>query len=40
MADPGRREPFAVERRAIVRDSLGVGIATGLYGVSFGIPGP
>ena len=36
MADPGRREPFAVERRAIVRDSLGVGIATGLYGVSFG----
>jgi predicted branched-subunit amino acid permease len=24
------------ERRAIVRDSLGVGIATGLYGVSFG----
>jgi predicted branched-subunit amino acid permease len=25
-----------VERRAIVRDSLGVGIATGLYGVSFG----
>jgi predicted branched-subunit amino acid permease len=29
-------EPFADERRAIVRDSLGVGIATGLYGVSFG----
>lgn len=28
MTDPGRR--------AIVRDSLGVGIATGLYGVSFG----
>lgn len=25
-----------VERAAIVRDSLGVGIATGLYGVSFG----
>jgi len=24
------------ERRAIVRDSLGVGIATGVYGVSFG----
>jgi predicted branched-subunit amino acid permease len=24
------------DRRAIVRDSLGVGIATGLYGVSFG----
>ena len=24
------------EQRAIVRDSLGVGIATGLYGVSFG----
>ncbi|HEY2880428.1 AzlC family ABC transporter permease [Nocardioides sp.] len=36
MADPGRSEPFAVDRRAIVRDSLGVGIATGLYGVSFG----
>jgi len=29
-------EPTAAERRAIVRDGLGVGIATGLYGVSFG----
>ena len=29
-------DPSAVERRAIVRDGLGVGIATGLYGVSFG----
>jgi predicted branched-subunit amino acid permease len=29
-------DPSPVERRAIVRDSLGVGIATGLYGVSFG----
>ena len=26
----------ATERRAIVRDSLGVGVATGAYGVSFG----
>jgi branched chain amino acid efflux pump len=26
----------AEDRRAIVRDSLGVGVATGLYGVSFG----
>lgn len=30
-------EPLAEsERRAIIRDSLGVGIATGAYGVSFG----
>jgi predicted branched-subunit amino acid permease len=29
-------EPPAEDRRAIVRDSLGVGVATGLYGVSFG----
>jgi predicted branched-subunit amino acid permease len=29
-------EPPADDRRAIVRDSLGVGVATGLYGVSFG----
>ena len=29
MSDPA-------PRRAVVRDSLGVGIATGLYGVSFG----
>ena len=36
MTDPGVHEDFADERRAIVRDSLGVGIATGLYGVSFG----
>ncbi len=28
--------PPTEDRRAIVRDSLGVGIATGLYGVSFG----
>ena len=26
----------APERRAIIRDSLGVGVATGAYGVSFG----
>jgi len=26
----------ATERRAIIRDSLGVGVATGAYGVSFG----
>lgn len=32
MTDPADRS----ERRAVVRDSLGVGIATGLYGVSFG----
>ena len=29
-------EAPAEDRRAIVRDSLGVGVATGLYGVSFG----
>jgi predicted branched-subunit amino acid permease len=36
VADPGTPDLAAAERRAIVRDSLGVGIATGLYGVSFG----
>lgn len=36
MEDPGISAPSAGERRAIVRDSLGVGVATGLYGVSFG----
>ena len=34
MPDPGPDE--ATRRRAIVRDGLGVGMATGLYGVSFG----
>lgn len=29
-------DPTPTERRAIVRDGLGVGVATGLYGVSFG----
>ena len=29
-------EAEADDRRAVVRDSLGVGVATGLYGVSFG----
>ena len=28
--------PSAVKRRAVVRDSLGVAVATGLYGASFG----
>jgi predicted branched-subunit amino acid permease len=36
VADPATRELADPERRAIVRDGLGVGIATGLYGVSFG----
>jgi predicted branched-subunit amino acid permease len=36
VTDSGVTEDFAEERRAIVRDSLGVGIATGLYGASFG----
>ena len=34
MPDPGVTS--RTERRAIIRDGLGVGIATGLYGVSFG----
>jgi 4-azaleucine resistance transporter AzlC len=34
VPDPGGDQP--TERRAIIRDGLGVGIATGLYGVSFG----
>jgi len=29
-------DPSPVERRGIIRDGLGVGLATGLYGVSFG----
>jgi predicted branched-subunit amino acid permease len=29
-------EPTPAERRAIMRDGLGVGLATGLYGTSFG----
>jgi predicted branched-subunit amino acid permease len=29
-------EPTPAERRSIVRDGLGVGAATGLYGISFG----
>jgi predicted branched-subunit amino acid permease len=36
VADPASSEYPAGERRSIIRDSLGVGIATGLYGVSFG----
>jgi 4-azaleucine resistance transporter AzlC len=36
VADPATRDPSPAERRAVVRDGLGVGIATGLYGVSFG----
>lgn len=35
MSDPAAAAS-QVERRAVVRDSLGVGVATGLYGVSFG----
>ncbi|MDX6359634.1 MAG: hypothetical protein QOH37_2688 [Nocardioidaceae bacterium] len=35
MTDPTPRLPGA-ERRAIIRDGLGVGIATGLYGASYG----
>jgi len=29
-------EPAPAERRSIVRDGIGVGVATGVYGVSFG----
>jgi predicted branched-subunit amino acid permease len=36
VADPATTDSSAAERRAVVRDGLGVGIATGLYGVSFG----
>jgi predicted branched-subunit amino acid permease len=36
VADPGISALAPTARRAIVRDSLGVGIATGLYGTSFG----
>jgi len=34
VPDPGPDQP--AERRTIIRDGLGVGLATGLYGVSFG----
>jgi branched chain amino acid efflux pump len=37
-ADPGR-DRWPQERARIVRDSLGVGVATGAYGVSFGAVG-
>jgi len=36
VPDPEVSDVADDERRAVVRDSLGVGIATGLYGVSFG----
>ena len=36
MTAPPTGDGQVEDRRAIVRDSLGVGIATGLYGVSFG----
>lgn len=36
MADAPTSDLAPAERRSIIRDSLGVGIATGLYGVSFG----
>jgi 4-azaleucine resistance transporter AzlC len=36
VADPATGEPSTAERRGVLRDSLGVGVATGLYGVSFG----
>lgn len=34
--DPPESAAWPAERAAIVRDSLGVGIATGAYGISFG----
>jgi predicted branched-subunit amino acid permease len=37
--DPGSGEPPGAARRAVVRDALGVGVATGAYGVSFGALG-
>jgi 4-azaleucine resistance transporter AzlC len=36
VADPATSEPPTAGRRGVLRDSLGVGVATGLYGVSFG----
>ncbi len=38
MSDPAceQADEPSFERRAIIRDGLGVGMATGLYGVSFG----
>ncbi|WP_205474754.1 AzlC family ABC transporter permease [Nocardioides sp. SYSU D00038] len=34
--DPAGADDLEAARRGVVRDSLGVGVATGLYGVSFG----
>lgn len=34
------RSPRPAEERAVIRDSLGVGIGVGLYGVTFGALGP
>lgn len=36
MTEPPAEPLPEAERRAIIRDSLGVGVATGAYGVSFG----
>ena len=36
---PAAREDDVPDRRDVVRDSLGVGLATGLYGASFGALG-
>jgi 4-azaleucine resistance transporter AzlC len=38
-AEPLHDPPWPQERARIVRDSLGVGVATGAYGVSFGAVG-
>ena len=35
-ADPGATAAYAAERRAVLRQSLSVGLATSAYGVSFG----
>lgn len=44
MSDPPVREPpgsnWLARRRAVRRDALGIGIAVGTYGVSFGALGP
>ncbi len=36
LAGTARLAPAAAERRAVLRDALGVGLATGAYGLSFG----
>ena len=36
QAQPGTTPPWAIRRRRILRDSAAIGLAVGIYGLSFG----